>query len=242
MQVAFPRRHTTFHGACGGVAFEARKPMSRARSPIDDLRLAIDCLPVRTRRAMLDGIRSSEIIVGAYSDRAGGVCPMLAAHRCGGRTSFVSFAHAWDRFAEARRARRATPRELRILEGQLEASLLAEDALRPRGRDRRARGAARGARRRATAGGPGGGDAPRPLGVAARGAAPRGGARPGPPRGRARSAPRARADRLSSATARSGPRPVRGKGRAHPGDARRRRDLLSARRTRTPGTEGGRLP
>ena len=101
--------------------------MSRARSPIDDLRLAIDCLPVRTRRAMLDGIRSSEIIVGAYSDRAGGVCPMLAAHRCGGRTSFVSFAHAWDRFAEARRARRATPRELRILEGQLEASLLAED-------------------------------------------------------------------------------------------------------------------
>ena len=101
--------------------------MSRARSPIDDLRLAIDCLPVRTRRAMLDGIRSSEIIVGAYSDRAGGVCPMLAAHRCGGRTSFVSFAHAWDRFAKARRARRATPRELRILEGQLEASLLAEE-------------------------------------------------------------------------------------------------------------------
>ena len=101
--------------------------MSRARSPIDDLRLAIDCLPVRTRRAMLDGVRSSDIIVGAYSDRAGGVCPMLAAHRCGGRTSFVSFAHAWDRFANARRARRATTRELRILEGQLEASLLAEE-------------------------------------------------------------------------------------------------------------------
>src|SRR6478752_6175540 len=106
MPVAFPRRRTTFQRAGGGVALEARKPMSRARSPIDDLRLAIDCLPVRTRRAMLDGIRSSEIIVGAYSDRAGGVCPMLAAHRCGGRT---------------------TPRELRILEGQLEASLLAEE-------------------------------------------------------------------------------------------------------------------
>jgi hypothetical protein len=103
--------------------------MSRARSPIDDLRLAIDCLPVRTRRAMLDGIRSSEIIVGAYADRAGGVCPMLAAHRCGGRTSMVSFAHAWDRFAGARRARRATARELRILEGQLETSLLAEERL-----------------------------------------------------------------------------------------------------------------
>ena len=101
--------------------------MSRARSPIEDLRLAIDCLPVRTRRAMLEGVRSSDIIVGAYADRAGGVCPMLAAHRCGGRTSFVSFAHAGDRFAGARRARRATPRELRILEGQLEASLLAEE-------------------------------------------------------------------------------------------------------------------
>jgi hypothetical protein len=101
--------------------------MSRARSPIEDLRLAIDCLPVRTRRAMLEGIRSNEIIVGAYADRAGGVCPMLAAHRCGGRTSFVSFARAWDRFAGSRRARRATARELRILEGQLEASLLAEE-------------------------------------------------------------------------------------------------------------------
>src|SRR4051812_12722306 len=105
--------------------------MSRARSPIEDLRLAIDCLPVRTRRAMLEGIRSNELIVGAYADRAGGVCPMLAAHRCGGRTSFVSFARAWDRFAGSRTARRATARELRILEGHLEASLLAEDRLDP---------------------------------------------------------------------------------------------------------------
>jgi hypothetical protein len=103
--------------------------MSRARSPIEDLRLAIDCLPVRTRRAMLEGIRGNEIIVGAYADRAGGVCPMLAAHRCGGRTSFVSFARAWDRFAGSRRARRATPRELRILVGQLQASLLADEGL-----------------------------------------------------------------------------------------------------------------
>jgi hypothetical protein len=103
--------------------------MSRARSPIEDLRLAIDCLPARTRRAMLEGIRRHDIIVGTYADRAGGVCPMLAAHRCGGRTSFVSFARAWDRFAGARRARRATPRELRILEGQLEASLAADDAV-----------------------------------------------------------------------------------------------------------------
>ena len=61
---------------------------------------------LRTREAMLTGIRSHEIIVGAYSDRAGGVCPMLAAHRCGGRTSFISFARAWDRFARAKRAAR----------------------------------------------------------------------------------------------------------------------------------------
>lgn len=97
--------------------------MSRRRTPIDDLRLAIDCLPVHTREAMLDGIRSNRIIVGAYSDRDGGVCPMLAAHRNGGRTNFISFARAWDRFAGAKRARRATRRELRVLEHHLEASL-----------------------------------------------------------------------------------------------------------------------
>jgi hypothetical protein len=97
--------------------------MSRTRTPIDDLRLAIDCLPVKTRQAMLSGIRSNEIIVGAYTDRHGGVCPMLAAHRNGGRTNFISFARAWDRFANAKRARRATRREVRVLEHHLEASL-----------------------------------------------------------------------------------------------------------------------
>jgi hypothetical protein len=54
------------------------------------------------------------------------VCPMLAAHHCGGRTSFVSFARAWDRFARAKRARTATVRELRALEAHLTASILAE--------------------------------------------------------------------------------------------------------------------
>ena len=103
--------------------------MRRPRRPIEDLRLAIDCLPRRTREAMLEGIRSEKIIVGAYSSRDGGICPMLAAHRHGGRTSFLSFARAWDRFtnAPARRARKATERELRVLSAHLEASLLDED-------------------------------------------------------------------------------------------------------------------
>jgi hypothetical protein len=97
--------------------------MRPARAPIEDLRLTIDCLPLRTREAMLAGIGSHDILVGAYSDRAGRVCPMLAAHRFGGRTSFLAFARAWDRFAGARRPRAATARELRVLETHLRASI-----------------------------------------------------------------------------------------------------------------------
>jgi hypothetical protein len=80
---------------------------------------------------MLQGIASNEIIVGAYTTQDG-VCPMLAAHRAGGRTSLIAFAKAWDRFAfrdsRSARARRATERELLVLKAYLEASLLAEDA------------------------------------------------------------------------------------------------------------------
>jgi len=100
--------------------------MRRKRYAIEDLRRAIDCLPVQTRAAMLEGVRSNDIIVGAYTTRDGGVCPMLAAHRCGGRTSMISFARTWDRFTQVKRARRATEREVRILTAHLEASLLSE--------------------------------------------------------------------------------------------------------------------
>jgi hypothetical protein len=95
---------------------------------IADLRRTIDCLPVRTREAMLEGVRGQDrIIAGAYTDRNGGICPMLAAHRRGGRTSFPSFAKSWDRFTGAgRKVRQATRRELAILIAQLEASLLSE--------------------------------------------------------------------------------------------------------------------
>ena len=100
--------------------------MRKARDPISRLRTAIDCLPARTREAMLEGIRSAPIVVGAYTDGRGGVCPMLAAHRHGGRTSFVSFARAWDAFARTKTIRRATEREVRTLENLLVASLAAE--------------------------------------------------------------------------------------------------------------------
>jgi hypothetical protein len=94
-------------------------------STVERLRLAIDCMPVATREAMLVGVRANErIIVGAYVDGEGGVCPMLAAHRSGGRTDFLSFARSWDRFARsAGKSRVATGREVRILIAQLEASL-----------------------------------------------------------------------------------------------------------------------
>jgi hypothetical protein len=77
---------------------------------------------------MLRGIESNTIIVGGYTDRNGGICPMLAAHRNGGRTSFASFARAWDAFTGAgKRPRRASRRELRALRTYLEMSLLEDD-------------------------------------------------------------------------------------------------------------------
>jgi hypothetical protein len=103
----------------------------RHSSPIERLRLAVDCLPVATRRAMLAGLEANErIIAGAYTDGSGGVCPMLAAHRSGGRTDFLSFAKAWDRFARTKGTPRpATDREVRILLAQLRASLQETDGL-----------------------------------------------------------------------------------------------------------------
>jgi hypothetical protein len=108
-----------------------RNGRRQSRSNVEGLRLAIDCMPVATREAMLEGLRSYQrILVGAYVDDLGGVCPMLAAHRCGGRTDFLSFAKSWDRFARAKGGKRAaTEREVRILVTQLEASLAEVDGL-----------------------------------------------------------------------------------------------------------------
>jgi len=98
---------------------------------IDSLRLTVSCLPVRTREAMLEAVSSGQrIIVGAYVDGEGGMCPMLAAHRRGGRTDFLAFAKSWDRYTNARgRARRANARELAVLTRLLEESLRADEGL-----------------------------------------------------------------------------------------------------------------
>lgn len=117
------------------------------RRPARDLRVAIDCLPLQTRKAMLDGVEANRIIVGAYTDRDGGVCPMLAAHRNGGRTSLGSFAHAWDSYtgARRRRPRPATERELNTLRTMLEASIALDElpALADVAREAQARSARR---------------------------------------------------------------------------------------------------
>lgn len=81
---------------------------------------------------MLEGLDAGPIIVGAYT-ATDGICPMLAAHRAGGRCDAAFFADAWDRFAlrderrRERRVRRATGRELRVLRAHLEASLLDDE-------------------------------------------------------------------------------------------------------------------
>jgi hypothetical protein len=109
--------------------------MARApyRNPAQRLRSAVDSLPERTKVAMLRGIEGNRIIVGAYVDpRSGGICPMLAAHRNGGRTSLATFAVAWDCYTGAKRPRLAKRREVATLVSLLRASL-SEAAIDPAG-------------------------------------------------------------------------------------------------------------
>lgn len=97
---------------------------SRASDPTRRLRLAVGRLPENTKRAMLRGIDTNRIIVGAYVDPgSGGICPMLAAHRNGGRTDVASFARAWDEYTGASRPRRASRREVRTLRALITDSL-----------------------------------------------------------------------------------------------------------------------
>jgi hypothetical protein len=112
----------------------------RPRRAATDLRTAIEFMPLETKQAMLEAIGGNRIIIGAYVDGEGGVCPMLAAHRNGGRTSLASFARAWDRYTGATsRPRSATERELRTLRVMLEASVAIDEDY---GRDELAKAAA----------------------------------------------------------------------------------------------------
>ena len=95
-----------------------------SRDPARRLRIAVERLPRHTKEAMLRGIATNRIIVGAYVDsESGGICPMLAAHRNGGRTNVAAFARAWDEYTSPRRPRRATRREVAKLRSLLERSL-----------------------------------------------------------------------------------------------------------------------
>ncbi|MDQ3729819.1 MAG: hypothetical protein M3355_09550 [Actinomycetota bacterium] len=92
--------------------------------PTYELRVAVEHLPRHTKEAMLRGIETNRIIVGAFVDSSsGGICPMLAAHRNGSRTSVATFARAWDTYTCAKSPRRATRREVRTLRSLLEWSL-----------------------------------------------------------------------------------------------------------------------
>src|SRR3954454_4843968 len=96
--------------------------MRRGRNAAARLRAAVDMLPSATKQAMLVGLDNETIVTGAYT-HDGGICPMLAAHRRGGRTDRDSFAKAWDRYTDADRGRKATQREIRTLRCMLKASL-----------------------------------------------------------------------------------------------------------------------
>src|SRR3954465_7421157 len=88
--------------------------MRRSR-PARDLRTAIDCLPLKTRKAMLGGVESNRIIVGAYTDRSGGACPRLPAPRHGGTTTPAGPRHG----RAAPHGPTHKPRELRARMGAL---------------------------------------------------------------------------------------------------------------------------
>ncbi len=93
---------------------------------VAELRRSIDVLPERTRKAMLIGLKNNTVITGAFSASGDGVCPMLAAHRAGGRTACASFPEAWDKFTGVYGRpliRPATEYEVQILCREIEASL-----------------------------------------------------------------------------------------------------------------------
>ena len=99
----------------------------RDRRRAQALSRAIRDLAPGTRLAMLEATEMDDLIVGAYTDRSGRMCPMLAAHRRGGRSQVGTFPRAWDSFGRAHRPRAATDRELEVLKALLQESLAGEE-------------------------------------------------------------------------------------------------------------------
>ena len=110
-------------GAGYDLSVWSRMAERRGRRRAQALSRAIAELPNETRRAMLDAAETEELIIGAYTDRRGRMCPMLAAHRRGSRTQVGTFPRAWDSFGHAHRPRPASERELEILKALLQESL-----------------------------------------------------------------------------------------------------------------------
>lgn len=109
--------------------------MRSTRRPAQELRAAIDSLPLEVRQAVLAGIKHRRIIAGAHVDGSGGVCPMVAADvrwRSVDGTSVAlaqEAARAWDRYTDATsRWHPATRRQVVALTAMLEASILEEDS------------------------------------------------------------------------------------------------------------------
>src|SRR3954451_16397906 len=123
MQGSFQLRGVQLIGPTSAPSVVGGDPMRRGRNAASRLRAAVDMLPIETKRAMLGALDNETIVTGAYT-HDGGVCPMLGAHRRGGRTSRESFAKAWDRYTGADKGRVATEREIRTLRCMLESSLI----------------------------------------------------------------------------------------------------------------------
>lgn len=91
-----------------------------------DLRAAVDRLPLSTRQNMLRGLEEHNIIVGADGNVRGGRCPMMAASVGSSKVTGKPFARAWDAYAGVRLSRPATRHELQTLQAMLVASIDAE--------------------------------------------------------------------------------------------------------------------
>ena len=100
--------------------------MQRQRA--QDLRAAVDRLPLSTRQNMLRGLERNTIIVGADGNVRGGRCPMMAASVGSSKVTGKPFARAWDAYAGVRFSRPATRHELQTLRTMLIASIDAETA------------------------------------------------------------------------------------------------------------------